>query len=109
MATDEKPTCGYLFIVRTHQEGVFIEVSLIHTRTYMEAVRKIGFTIASILAAISSAGMRSGVWYHRRAAPKMAQAAVVASSLGSVPGTIACFAAVLRKNSVWTRFCEFFA
>jgi hypothetical protein len=30
-------------------------------RSYMEAVRKIGFTIASILAAISSAGMRFGV------------------------------------------------
>ena len=30
-------------------------------RSYMEVVRKIGFTIASILAAISSAGMRSGV------------------------------------------------
>ena len=28
---------------------------------YIEAVRKIGFTIASILAAISSAGMRLGV------------------------------------------------
>lgn len=28
---------------------------------YSEAVRKIGFTIISILAAISSAGMRSGV------------------------------------------------
>jgi hypothetical protein len=39
----------------------------------MEAVRKIGFTIASILAAISSAGMRLGVWYHRPAAPKMAR------------------------------------
>jgi hypothetical protein len=30
-------------------------------RSYMEIVRKIGFTIASIFAAISSAGMRSGV------------------------------------------------
>jgi hypothetical protein len=46
------------------------------TRSYMEAVRKIGFTIASILAAISSAGMRSRVWCHCRAAPKMAQAAL---------------------------------
>jgi hypothetical protein len=30
-------------------------------RSYTEIVRKIGFTIASIFAAISSAGMRSGV------------------------------------------------
>ncbi len=51
-----------------------------------EAVRKTGFTSASILAAISSAGMRSGVRCHRRAAPKMAQAAVVASSAESAPG-----------------------
>ena len=56
--------------------------------SYTAAVRKIGFTITSILLAISSAEMRSGVWYHRRAAPKMAQAAVVASSSGSAPGVI---------------------
>jgi hypothetical protein len=60
-------------------------VLLRSTRTYMEAVRKIGFTITSILAAISSAGMRLGVLCRRRAVPKMAQAAVVASRLGSVP------------------------
>jgi hypothetical protein len=72
----------------------------------MEEVRKIGFTIASILAAICSAGMRSGVWCNRRAAPKMAQAAVVASSLGSGPGGIACFAVPSRNIPSTTGMME---
>jgi hypothetical protein len=53
---------------------------------YWEPLRKTGFTMVSILAAISSAGMRLGVWNQRRAAPKTAQAAVVASSAASTPG-----------------------
>lgn len=57
--------------------------------SYSKLLRKTGFTIASILAAISSAGMRSGLWCQRRAAPKTAHAAVVAISDESIPGTIA--------------------
>ena len=55
---------------------------------YCEAPKRIGLTIVSILAAISSAGMRLGVWNQRRAAPKTAQAAVVAGSDVSAPGAI---------------------
>jgi hypothetical protein len=43
--------------------------------------------MASILTAISSAGMRSDVWNQRRAAPKIAQAAVAETSSGSAPAT----------------------
>lgn len=39
------------------------------TSRYWITLRKMGFTMASIRAAISSAGMRPGVWYHWRAAP----------------------------------------
>jgi hypothetical protein len=55
---------------------------------YCEAPKRIGLTMVSILAAISSAGMRLGVWNQRRAAPKTAQAAVVAGSDASAPGAI---------------------
>ena len=55
---------------------------------YCEAPKSIGLTMVSILAAISSAGMRLGVWNQRRAAPKTAQAAVVAGSDASAPGAI---------------------
>ena len=44
--------------------------------------------MVSILAAISSAGMRLGVWNQRRAAPKTAHAAAVAGSDQSAPGAI---------------------
>ena len=81
----EKALMAYLVCGRTRKVFSWRFVKIL-TRTYMEAVRKIGFTIASILAAISSAGMRSGVWYHRRAAPKIAQAAVAANSAESTPG-----------------------
>src|SRR5579864_2464334 len=53
-----------------------------------EAPKRIGLTMVSILAAISSAGMRLGVWNQRRAAPKTAQAAVVAGSDASAPPAI---------------------
>ena len=52
---------------------------------YCEAPKRIGLTMVSILAAISSAGMRLRVWNQRRAAPKTAQAAVVAGSDASAP------------------------
>ena len=55
---------------------------------YCEAPKRIGLTMVSILAAISSARMRLGVWNQRRAAPKTAQAAVVAASDASAPGAI---------------------
>src|ERR1700693_4714451 len=55
---------------------------------YCEAPKRIGLTMVSILAAISSAGMRLGVWNQRRAAPKTAQAAVVAGSDASASGAI---------------------
>src|SRR5208282_4168953 len=55
---------------------------------YCEAPKRIGLTMVSILAAISSAGMRLGVWNQQRAAPKTAQAAVVAASDASAPGAI---------------------
>ena len=55
---------------------------------YCEAPKRIGLTMVSIFAAISSAGMRLGVWNQRRAAPKTAQAAVVAGSDASAPGAI---------------------
>src|SRR5579864_6480687 len=51
-----------------------------------EAPKRIGLTMVSILAAISSAGIRLGVWNQRRAAPKTAQAAVAAGSDASAPG-----------------------
>jgi len=56
------------------------------TPSYPKLSRKIGFTKASICAAIFSAGMRLEVWCQRRAAPKTAQAPVVAISVGSMPG-----------------------
>jgi hypothetical protein len=55
---------------------------------YCEAPKRIGLTMVSILAAISSAGMRLGVWNQRRAAPKTAQAAVVAGSDASASGAV---------------------
>jgi hypothetical protein len=55
---------------------------------YCEAPKRIGLTMVSILAAISSAGMRLGFWNQRRAAPKTAQAAVAAGSDASAPGAI---------------------
>ena len=47
---------------------------------YCEAPKRIGLTMVSILAAISSAGTRFGDRNQRHAAPKTAQAAVVDSS-----------------------------
>ena len=55
---------------------------------YCEVPKRIGLTMVSILAAISSAGMRLGVWNQRRAAPKTAQAAVVAGSDESASAAI---------------------
>ena len=55
---------------------------------YCEAPKRIGLTMVSILAAISSAGTRFGDRNQRRAAPKTAQAAVVDSNAGSTPGAI---------------------
>src|SRR6201997_2270519 len=55
---------------------------------YFEAPKRIGLTMVSILAAISSAGMRLGVCNQRRAAPKTAQAAVVAGSDESASAAI---------------------
>jgi hypothetical protein len=54
-------------------------------RGYRDALKNRGATIASILVAISSAWMWLGVRNQRRAAPKMAQDAVVASISPSTP------------------------
>ena len=70
---------------------LFVREGIIRERaegTDLEARRKIGFTIASILEAIYSTGIRSDVWNHLRAATKMmAQAAVVANSSRSAQET----------------------
>jgi hypothetical protein len=55
---------------------------------YCEAPKRIGLTMVSILAAISSAGMRLAVWNQRRAAPKTAQAAIVEDMFKKGPAII---------------------
>jgi hypothetical protein len=55
---------------------------------YCEAPKESGSPWFQFLAAISSAGMRLGVWNQQRAAPKTAQAAVVAGSDGSAHGAL---------------------